>query len=61
LATREDPGRALVRDEFERIAAAERDAATGVTLQTLAKRVTEAGQSSQAARDGDPATCPRSA
>mgnify|MGYP000856599064 CR=1 FL=1 len=61
LATREDPGRASVRFEFERIAAAERDAATRVTLQTLATRVAEAGQPSQATRDEGPATCPRSA
>lgn len=59
LATREDPGRVLVRDEFERIADAEREAATGVTLQSLAKRVVEAGRSID--REGDPATCPRSA
>ena len=61
LATREDPGRAMVRDEFERIAAAERAAGGGVTLQDLVNRVTVAGESSQADRGGDPAICPRSA
>lgn len=55
LATREDPGRDLVRDEFERIAAAERDTAGLVTLQSLATRVA-AAELSQAGRGREDAS-----